>query len=443
MQMHLPRAVRLPAGLIAALVALLLLAALDVASHLRPSSHQLDGWTAFDGGPSHNAVVSPTAGSGQRFFTKLPGGVVGGLSWAGGVLYGGGLDGSVFAMSARSGKLLWITHLPNSVFCPPSVVGSRVFVGIGNDIFSSMRGSAWIRGTPPSGVYALDRKTCRILWSLPTVGNDKTTPLYDPATKLLYEPDGSHWLRAIRPATGKVVWRVYDGGINDFSNPALVGGVLYIDTGMPGHPGLRAFSARTGRHLWTLDSTNADNAPTLGAGDLLAVNTLPVTIHGKQLLREVFRGVSLTGQPLWSYTTAPGPYPPAYQAPAATFAGGSFYVASSIRSRLYAFSARTGRLLWKAKLSGPAYDNPAVLAGEVVVATVSGRLYALRRSDGQPLGSVQLPGTVGAGGILIAHNTVYVGLIRGTAAQIVSGGAPSGGVAAVPLSQLTAASPGR
>jgi len=399
-------------------------------------------WTSYDLGPSHDAVFHPFQGPAVSFRVLLPGGVVGGVSVVGHRIYGSGLDGSVFALASGNGKLLWVHKLPNAVFDPPTVLGDRLFVGIGNDVFQRIGGRYWIRGTPPSGIYALKASNGQLLWSHPTRGNDKTSPLFDPQTGWLYEPDGDHWLRALRP-DGRLVWKVNDEGLDDFSFPTEVGGRLYVNTGSALHPALRAFSARTGKLLWSYASTNADNTPTYGAGRFLVVNTLPFQPQpkGPKLLAEVFQGVDLNGHLRWRYMTRPGPYPPAFQAPAATYRGGVFYITSSVRPYLYAFQARSGRLLYKTRLPGVAYDNPTVAGPWIFEATLQGELLVLRRKDGKILKEVPLGGQVGAGGMTLIDNTLYVGLIEGTPATIVSGGAPKGALVALALPKLLAGLP--
>lgn len=390
-------------------------------------------WTTYDMTQTHDAVYHPLA-AGVSWATNVPGGIVGGLTVVGSTVYGGGLDGTVFALDERSGRMLWEHKLPNSVFNPPTYVNGRLYVGIGNDIFVSRSGDRWIRGTPPNGLYALSARTGRVLWKVATIGNDKTPPVYYDG--LLYSADGHGGLRAINPISGRVLWRVNDGGISNDSPPVIKNGVIYLNTLGPSPGGLRAFSARDGHQLWSYIGTNADNAVTLGGDTLLAVNSITHFVHGRSFIQNEMVAVSLQGHKLWSFTTKAGPAPPAFEAPAATYHNGVFYDGSTVRKDLYAIDAVNGRLLWRTRLKGFAYGNPTVSHGYVFADTTSGYLETLDAATGRVLMTRKLPGNLGASEPILIGGTIFIGGVLGSPAQIVRGIPVPGKVWAIPVRQL-------
>lgn len=358
-------------------------------------------WPVFGLYLNHNAVW----GEGPAVnWQRTTGAIANGLIVAAGRVYYGTDTGYAECLSARTGRLIWKTKLDNWVFGPPTLVDGRVFVGTGTDVFAAPD----VKGTPPSTIYALSAATGAILWRVDTGGEDKPSITY--ADGYVYAADGHGSLRKIDPATGNVVWKVADGGIAAVSPPTPYQGRIYLETGTPGHPGLRAFSARTGERLWTYPEGNSDNMVTVGDGLLFAVNTLPIRSGGKSYLEDQYEAVSFNGHLVWRYTTRPGPMP-VFEAPGGTEFGGVFYDGSMARPYLYAFDARTGRLRWKTRMPGGLVNHtPLVTRHYVLAVTNTAWLVAMNRSTGKIVAQWHYAAnsSVGPGALTMVNHTLYL-----------------------------------
>lgn len=390
-------------------------------------------WLYQDMGPTHDAVYHASA-PGVSWSRQVPGGVIGGLSVIGNTVYGGSLNGTVFALNEKTGAVIWEKHLENQAFNPPNYVDGRLLYGTGNDVFVTRTNADWIRGTPPNALYALNPKTGQVIWKVPTIGNNKNAPIYYEG--LLYDGTGHHGLRAINPITGKVVWRVNDGGLDNMSSAIPYHGLIILNTAGPGPGGLRAFSARTGRLVWTMLGTNSDNAPTLGGGVILTANAIRLQQNGQTVLEDQYIGVSPQGKKLWSYTTTPGPVPPAYETPAATYHDGVFYEGSTVRKNLYAFNAQNGALLWKTPLQGYDYSNPTVVNGYIFATTTNGYVDTLSAATGQLLYAHHVNALLGSGEPILVDGTLFVGGTLGTVADVMAGKHLPGNVWAIPVRSM-------
>jgi outer membrane protein assembly factor BamB len=224
-------------------------------------------------------------------------------------------DGEVLALSTGTGKVRWRRHIGASE-TSPVVVGGRVYVG------------DWL-----GHVYALDKRTGRIVW---------------------------------RATTGGAV----KGGV------AVSGNRLYAGS-YDGH--LYAFDLRTGRRLW-----RASGQPRLfGLGQFYST---PSAAYGRVYIGstdgKVYSFGATTGTLRWSHST--GGY--VYGSPAIW---NRLVLVGSYSHTFYALDAATGATRWTFKANGPISGSATVIDGVVYFATLTkkGRTYALSAHTGRLLWS--------------------------------------------------------
>jgi outer membrane protein assembly factor BamB len=153
-----------------------------------------------------------------------------------GIVYVGGWD-AVFAYDAVSGVALW--SFPTGYQVSTPAVAGRVVYAEAQD------------GT----VYALEAGSGALIWSRKLVTSINVNSYASPAVARgsVYVADGDGGLSALKVATGQVRWSVSNGSSVEGS-PSIANGVLYIDCpyGPPygSTDGFCARNASTGELLW-------------------------------------------------------------------------------------------------------------------------------------------------------------------------------------------------
>jgi outer membrane protein assembly factor BamB len=220
-------------------------------------------------------------------------------------------DGEVVALSVGKGTVRWTRHIGASE-TSPVVVGNRLYVG------------DWL-----GHVYALDKRSGRIIWTATTGGAVK-------------------------------------GGI------AVSGNQVYAGS-YDGH--LYAFDARNGRQLWRASG----DARLLGHGQFYST---PAAAYGRVYIGstdgKVYSYGATSGKRIWSRST--GGY--VYGSPAVW---NQLVLAGSYGRTFYAFDAATGDTRWTFKANGPISGSATVVNGVVYFATLKKTTYALSAQTGRVL----------------------------------------------------------
>jgi outer membrane protein assembly factor BamB len=160
-----------------------------------------------------------------------------------GTIYIGGMDGHVFAVGARTGRLRWrATGSSEGFYATPAVAYGRVY-------------AANVNG----GVYAFGARTGHLLWSQRAGTYAYAAPVIWNRTVYQGSYDGNMY--ALDAATGDVRWR-RPAPSSIHGAPTILDGLLYFSTcGRCGHRGSRyakqgprvtlALDARNGRVVWS------------------------------------------------------------------------------------------------------------------------------------------------------------------------------------------------
>lgn len=147
---------------------------------------------------------------------------------ANGIVYMGGVDGTLFALDARNGKTLWTAFLGtnNAIVTAPMVDNGRVYVEADS-----------------YGLFAFNAKTGKQLWfaaSDPYAGSPAV------AYGMIYFTEDIGIMQAYNETTGKLVWQQPNCDLS--SSATVANGVVYASAR---NSGVIAFAAKTGKVLYT------------------------------------------------------------------------------------------------------------------------------------------------------------------------------------------------
>lgn len=226
-------------------------------------------------------------------------------------------------------------------------------------------------GSNDGRLYAIKSASGEKAWEFPTGGPVMSSPsLYDGA---VYFGSGDGKVYALDAQSGRLKWSFAAKG-PVMGSPLVIGGRVYV--GSSDH-NLYALDAGTGSLLWTFK-----------AGDV--IRTRPAYGNGAVYFGawdgNLYAVDAGTGKQLW-YTS---PASSIYFSPAngsVLYYRGRIFATTPNDSRvggygLRAYDAVTGKLLWGSKESF-GYSTPAILDGSVVVATLSGTVFAFDPATGE------------------------------------------------------------
>jgi outer membrane protein assembly factor BamB/4-amino-4-deoxy-L-arabinose transferase-like glycosyltransferase len=350
---------------------------------------------------------------------------------AGGRVYAATESGRVAAWAAPTGRLLWATTLANQVHTMPLVVPDAtrrlVVVGVGNADFARYRpGQGWIRGTGWSGLVALKAATGQVVWTLPTEGEVMATPCYHAG--LLYVVTGGGQFLAVQADDGHIVWRLDLDGFDSYSSPTLVGSEVVFATNRY----LSAFPA-TASTVWAVNvhtrqvawrrtlsvvSGLSDCTPAAADGVVYIAGVVEVGTGATPVVRSrLFALSSRSGRLLWSASLGGGPWTLSSQEEAPPLAtDGAVYIVNPADGEAYAFSAQGGRPLWQAPLPGGpgTITAPLAVGPDLLWPVAGGQVDVLEAADGHLIRQDFLPtGPIGASSPVLAGSELWFGTLGG------------------------------
>jgi outer membrane protein assembly factor BamB len=337
-----------------------------------------------------------------------------GVAYSSGSIYGS-TDTTVFALSAKTGRLIWqqrlVTPVEQFVAIAPLIANNLVYVGT--------------VGYPPGGrgaVYALDAHSGAIRWRFSTIRDRWPHPLVTGGGGAWYTP-------SVAP-NGDVYFGTANpyplGGTRRFPNgSALPGTALYTDS-------LLALSGSTGRLLWYDQVTPRDirdydfQLPPILAQVRLAAGTRSVVIGAgkagvviawdrasRKRIWQTSVGTHLHDRgllPRRPVSVCPGFYG-GVESPMAYAEGRLFVPVVDLCARgsatayqpigsldpvqgtgeFSALAGSDGARLWTRRFPEPVFGCATAGPGVVFTATFDGRIYGLSQSDGRTLWQSHAP----------------------------------------------------
>jgi outer membrane protein assembly factor BamB len=272
-----------------------------------------------------------------------------------GKLYFGTFDkpGSVYAVDAKTGHVIWRRQLTDQVESSMVVVNGLVFTGC-ND------------GT----VRALNALTGKVKWQFRAGGAVKDSLAVDGGRVFFGAYGGTMY--SLRAGDGKVLWDTHTSGLsggyrsgNFYSSPAVAYGRVYIGN-TDGK--VYSFVASTGQIAWT--STMPDWA--YGSPGVANGRVFSTSYDGTVAAMN-----ARTGNRIWTHKL------PYRSLSSATVIGKLVYVADmgnkAQPGNMYALDPGTGAVRWH--FDDGEYHGPIVAAGRLILSGFT-TLYALRPASG-------------------------------------------------------------
>jgi outer membrane protein assembly factor BamB len=324
-----------------------------------------------------------------------------GAAYAEGVVYAGGVDGSLHALEAPTGKERWSFRAGGPIRSLATAEGDHVYFQADDGVLYKLRAAD---GAERWRTKVVEKPIIRLPFDDPKSRYDRSGSSVTVADGRLYLGTHDGRVLAVDPASGKTVWE-FSAGDSVLAAPAVARGRLYFGS-FDGC--VYALDATKGSLLWKRDTRGAVVStpavdPTIGR---LVVGNRSYDLLGLDLA---------TGAPSWKrYVWG------SWVESSASLEDAVAYVGSSDAAALFAFDVRTGQRLWATDVHGWAWGRPAVSERRVFVGTSAtkdylvghrGGAFAVERATGRPVwqyvakpaesGSYGFPGSAAIGDGLV------------------------------------------
>lgn len=344
--------------------------------------------------PEPTKALTPTVepATGELLWTFKPGSAGGPPYWVSpltsatavnGVVYVGASDipggkrGSLHALDAGDGSLLWSYDHNGHTPSTPTVTNEVVYFG-----------------SEDHNVYAVDALKGTLLWSYTTGGHVRSQPAVHEAVVFVNSQDG--YLYALRAVDGTLQWRYQVGEpVSDIASSGSILSSPAVDDGAVLIAGsdhiLRAINIADGALRWEYEvDSQVFGSPRASDG----------IVYVGSLNRRLYALNVADGSLLWSIRMPGG----IVSTPAV--AAGKVYVTGGIAG---AFDAYNGSPVWEynPELIG-SLGSPVSDGQHLYLASSSGRLFALDKDDGALLATYDMEMQLGTKAPGVANGAMYV-----------------------------------
>lgn len=366
-----------------------------------PAVSPASDWPAFQGGSSHlGAAPSLAPPLAVAWKAELKTAVYSSPVISGGMIFTAGENGGVSAFT-MSGSLAWNVRLRGKIYAStPCVADGILYLG-------SVAGNGSKTGT----LWALSARDGSVVWSFTPGKSGRSTDIYSSplvAGNLVIFGCDDRFVYALDRATGKVEWKFEAGGMIHDNAGALAGGLVLIGSfdgwlyALNVGDGSLAWKFKTRKKVNTAPAVD-DGRAYFGAedgnlyvvslvdGKLLwswktkgAVVASPALAGGFVYLASTdgtITALTRDGEKKWSFDAG------SHVVAAPLVAGQHVYTAAidtlaMLDQQLYALDALTGKVEWEYRLKGPLFASPAFSDGLLVIAGKKGRLYGFKSAAG-------------------------------------------------------------
>jgi eukaryotic-like serine/threonine-protein kinase len=353
-----------------------------------------NGWPTFGYDPEHSGMYpSPETASPLRghlvWQQNLEGAFFSAPVLSNDVIYAGSTSGgSLLALNAQSGSLIWKANIGQDLNdMTPVVVGRVVFVAAN---------STWL--------LALDAAHGKVLWRTNLNEVIKSAPTYASGLVLV---NASATTYALDARTGLVRWRFHETGSGwpTSASPTVQGQLVYVAQGTK--PIVYALNLATGKQVWAYavaanNNTRLISTPVVAGPDIVAG-----TWDGR-----LFALNALSGALAWTYNVnaaLPRGAAPDGIAGSPAASNGVVYM-GTYDGDVLALDVQTGRLLWARIIDAPILGVP-VLLGATLYVSGGQTLFALSAKSGTPRWHLAL-GDVRSD-LALGQNRLYAATVQG------------------------------
>ena len=319
------------------------------------------------------------------------------------VLYCGTDRGTLYAVRAEDGAVVWTAHIvttTHGIHGTPAVIGDAVYVGAYNGTtyaFDRATGyPVWTHslgyqiGSSPAvvpqwgmlftaneasergggDVVALDARTGAEMWRHPVSAHPHSSVAVDEERETVFVGDNHGWMHALRARTGDVAWeRRIEGTRRAIkTTPTVLADRHRV-----------VFGAWTG-HVYALDEAT---------GDTLWDRAIGGSMMGSAAYAPG-RGLVYVGTPrgeLWALDADDGSVAWAVRVHGAILSSPTVsgdergVVFGAANGFVYALDAGTGEKMWRHHVGGEVSGSPALVGRRIYVTSKKGGLVALETSD--------------------------------------------------------------
>ena len=343
--------------------------------------------------------------------------------------------GSVAAINAHTGKLVWRTHFPDQVIDQPVTVGNYIYVTTGNNAevpnISDLNDN--------DQIYAIDIVNGSIIWNKTLIGPVMPTMAYHDGQLIAA---GIDFLSFFNATTGKAILNLGTGLPDTMSSPLLVGNNIYFGAGYAdGYTtgpitGTFAFfdiNFNNRSIIWRHNFSTAGG----GINDVVPTYYRGTVITGylnhSEYKNPMIVGLnSTTGRVEWqidenetdkvipikyaqikqeyTYVTEPS-------MSAITLWHGMGYSDTNYDGNLYDFNASTGVVQWIFH-TGQCESNPNIYGGDVFIVNDGGILYVLNATTGNLINATYIGMPHLSNEVVITKNSALFTNLNGTILSI-------------------------
>lgn len=378
-------------------------------------------WTQFRLNDSNNAVVTGNLSAQWQLETGGP--ISASPTYANGTVFIGNNAGSLFAIRAFDGHVIWKQHVSNALMSAPLVYHGLVIAGEGNAVGTGPGPGAPLHvGGGQSALIAFNADTGVIVWRTPLQGSGMPTAAI--VDGVLVHHDGAGNVVALDPITGRLLYQQNLHSIASMTAALPAGGGSYISAGVMQNA-VWKLDARTGNVVWRtapfpVNASGIGDCPLASDGRLVFgdyVQALPPYTHaiiGHGVREHVYALDARTGALAWDVPLEDGNLPPRNESGIPVSASGLVYIGGAAAPWVNALDARTGRLMWRVQTHGPVKGGFAVKGGDVYFGDFAGYLWALRARSGAQVGVKAMPSGFNVGSPIIIGSTLVIGSKTGT-----------------------------
>ncbi len=306
-------------------------------------------------------------------------------------LYLGNNTGTFLAIDVRSGRELWKAAFASSLMSAPIVVGDNVIVGEGDESTMVMHGVVHV-GTGINALISMDRESGAVRWSVPLDGTAMPTSAYVNGRLVAHIGNGD--LISVSPDSGKIAFHHNVGTIPSMVALLPLGGDTVVTAGQT-ETAVVAVHASSGAQIWRRPFPNSSalgDCP-LASDGVRVVGDYLYPLAGHPYVKagniEESRAYALdakTGERIWDVHLENGLVPKRNQSAIPLVDRGSVFLGSAIVPVVHAIDIETGHVRWRRRVRGPVKGGMVALGGNIYFGDATGRIWALRESDGSVVG---------------------------------------------------------
>lgn len=377
-------------------------------------------WSFFRRTPSNNAVVGGNLET--RWETATDGRISASPTYTRGRLFVGTNSGTLYAIRAADGRVIWKHHVQNALMSAPLLYRGLAIVGEGNSDTPTPKGGAPAHvGTGQSALIAFDQESGNIRWISRLQGSGMPTPAI--VDGVLVHHDGSGRITGMDPMSGRLLYERNIHSIASMSAAVPVGERSFVTSGAL-YNAVWKVEARSGRIEWR-SSVFPQNASGVGdcplASDgtriygeyVVPDGTSSLSPLGEKAREHAYALDARTGSLLWDVSLQDGPLPINNEAGIPVLHGGILYAGVATAAWVNALDSKTGRILWRKKIHGPVKSAFVVKNGVLYFGDLSGYLWALNANNGSRIGMHAFPTSFNVGSGIAVGRTFIIGSFTG------------------------------